>query len=769
MGLVIGKENFFDNRTLIYELGDDVESIAYIIEGSIEIDIETDEFIIEAGNFIALKDLCDGFYVGNYTANAGCKVMAFPADSVYSLVEFLTNNPDIHKMYYMEFCSFMHFLYKQYEILYNEITNIYDSLETTYDRYINCCNKSNEPFNFLMPHEASLYEFKTQAFSSNYNVFLNGYKLPERLEAIYEKNPTGFLKQQLNLINSIYTIYDDMIFFLKTEISLFASNSQDCLFFIVSKLVENVSENHSNEVLELLTDMKQIISSLDKEIKENTGITLDIDYNRVNFYFMMASNVSFSKDDDKESEELTPTSNLSSEPEFIDFADSLHNICSYANFDIEKEKSLDTLILQYIHMNDKEARDDEARLFRKNLTNLFFELYENVFIRYAKENTSNKIIELFLDYGFLDERLLTDNQLEYLTTIKNINKCAPCNVYRMKDWLLAIYHGKKMPSKNEFDKDYIDHLRELKRTEHLSPTDENRLLNDSEAKAKYEINNMLKYNCRILSGSMLTFVPILSMYNFDSEIERYILTSEMINDAINECLDIDYSAFYREQMYTKPENKIEKEVIQLEVFPDIILFPVYGINGVMWQDISGKRSNTKGRFFLPSFFRGNINDSMIMLIGRFRWELCKTIMGTSWNNVIVPSLTAEYSDYVQFYRKNRDLTAEKKEALKNQITRCRNNNREVFITDYFIWIKYEAAGAIRLNKVSRKILATYCPFSKELRQKLNGQPMFDEAMKRFNLNNQKKASEMITRIRALERFGADITEEIYDTQKFYNK
>lgn len=159
---------------------------------------------------------------------------------------------------------------------------------------------------------------------------------------------------------------------------------------------------------------------------------------------------------------------------------------------------------------------------------------------------------------------------------------------------------------------------------------------------------------------------------------------------------------------------------------------------------------------------------MITIIGRFRWELCKSVMGTAWNNVIIPSLTAEYSDYIQFYRKNRDLSAEKKETLKNQIARCRNNTREVFISDYILWIKYESNGSIRLNKVARQILATYCPFSKELRAKVANQPIYEEAMRKFNITHQKKAHEMVTRLRALERNGAEITQVIYDTQKFYD-
>lgn len=51
--------------------------------------------------------------------------------------------------------------------------------------------------------------------------------------------------------------------------------------------------------MKLLNEMKNNISSIDENVKANTGISLDIDYNRVNFYFMMASNAADNKSADK--------------------------------------------------------------------------------------------------------------------------------------------------------------------------------------------------------------------------------------------------------------------------------------------------------------------------------------------------------------------------------------------------------------------------------------------------------------------------------------
>ena len=71
MSLVIGKENTFTTDTIIYENGDDIESIAYIIEGAVRMETGQNEKLIAAGNFIAVNDLFDGFYRADYYAEKG--------------------------------------------------------------------------------------------------------------------------------------------------------------------------------------------------------------------------------------------------------------------------------------------------------------------------------------------------------------------------------------------------------------------------------------------------------------------------------------------------------------------------------------------------------------------------------------------------------------------------------------------------------------------------------------------------------------------------
>ena len=121
---------------------------------------------------------------------------------------------------------------------------------------------------------------------------------------------------------------------------------------------------------------------------------------------------------------------------------------------------------------------------------------------------------------------------------------------------------------------------------------------------------------------------------------------------------------------------------------------------------------------------------MIRLTGEFRWELCKRIQGSRWNDVTERSLTSEYFDYIQFFKKNHDLNTDAKEKLRTGLQRAKNSFKEMFVRDYMIWILYESKGSPRLNKVARKILFTYCPFPAGISNTIAQNPLYAELCSR---------------------------------------
>ena len=89
--------------------------------------------------------------------------------------------------------------------------------------------------------------------------------------------------------------------------------------------------------------------------------------------------------------------------------------------------------------------------------------------------------------------------------------------------------------------------------------------------------------------------------------------------------------------------------------------------------------------------------------------------------------------------------------------------------DYLAWIKSEAQGSVRLNKVAREMLATWCPFVREIREKVVQQPIFEEAFFRYNRDKQKKLKELEARYRMIENNNGEIVEELQTTMRYFKE
>ena len=116
-----------------------------------------------------------------------------------------------------------------------------------------------------------------------------------------------------------------------------------------------------------------------------------------------------------------------------------------------------------------------------------------------------------------------------------------------------------------------------------------------------------------------------------------------------------------------------------------------------------------------------------------------------------------------------NMKREYAEKLKLQIQKHRNNSREIFAADYSNWILHESQGGMLLSKPVREILATYCPFALELRQNLEAQPVFQNAMARYEREKGKKLREYDLKFRVWEKDHVDVPAEIIQTKEFYEK
>ena len=314
---------------------------------------------------------------------------------------------------------------------------------------------------------------------------------------------------------------------------------------------------------------------------------------------------------------------------------------------------------------------------------------------------------------------------------------------------------------------FNQYLVEEYKSGNIKKEDIDKIFAKPEERVSFEIDNMFQTVNRLTYGSISTFNAILNDNDMFNDPTAMLVTKNRLYKAINQIRSIDYSAFYRPIYHNDMPDALKNEPLMHEVLPDIILMPNAGSRGMMWQETASIKNDTPARFMLPMFATCDISDTLIELTARFRWEICRKIQGARWNDIREHSLTSDYYDYLQFYRKNHDLSNDAKDQIKSALQKAKNTYREVFVKDYFNWINYESKGGFRLNKVARPIVFTYCPFSKEIRSKLEESPMFSDTIHKFNVNNTKALKRLTALYDKFTKDGGTITPELKENISYY--
>lgn len=448
-------------------------------------------------------------------------------------------------------------------------------------------------------------------------------------------------------------------------------------------------------------------------------------------------------------------------------ANALSEILSYGNCEEELAQRFQKDIATYKAMPDKDSTQDVDRAMRNTLTADFYKVYKSVFEASLEREDMPASVRLFLTFGFVDASLAGAANSVWLLSVADSYQGAPerC-IYTLYEWLLAVYQGRKEPSRNEFDLDYPAYLREQKNSGNITAQQEKELLDSNIDKVRFELDNVFPIANKMTFGRISTFCPILSSHNLLKPLPDTIVTPGRIDRTMRSILDVDFSAFYRETGYADEKRGIMREYLDVEILPDIILMPNAGIRGAMWQEIEGKRRTTPARMMISVIALENISKLLTHMTGEFRWEMCKRIQGAHWNNIAEPSLTSEYTDYAQFYRRNHDLSPEAKEKIKLSLQKAKNSIKEMFVMDYMMWIAFEGKGAPRLNKLARAILFTYCPFAVSARNTLRQHPLYKDLIERYQLTLNQKQHHLDMLCTKIEKTGADIPEEIQRQREF---
>ena len=443
---------------------------------------------------------------------------------------------------------------------------------------------------------------------------------------------------------------------------------------------------------------------------------------------------------------------------------STEKILKYADLDEEAYKKFIEDYNKFKLMSEKLSGDDSIKRFRNNITNQYWHIYEKCMVNFYRSGEMNKPVEMMLRYGFFDEDLIHPKTIVTLYEHKNTPIDPELPIYDTFEWLQTIMTRSNEPSINAMGETYLKYLKEestrRSRKELITPEE----IDKDETRIEFEIKNLVKECSKICSGEIFNYSPILMNEAFAGDASKYFAGKNKMKEMFFQIKSLDFGAFYREYLFRHPEASYE-EIITKEILPNVILLPSWGKRPMVWQ-VKERSKDTRGRINLPIFVLEDLKEMIIEVFGIFRWELLKELLGPSWADITQLSLTSEYMDYVQFYKKNKDLSSETKEKIGIEFKKYRSD-REKFVNDYTKWIKMESEGRPSLNKVVRNIFYRQIPFPRDIRNKICKMPAYEEIHTKFTNMRRKDIIRYQNKYAKYIKDGKQMPDELQASLDFY--
>lgn len=771
-----GVERKVTKGTLVYSENQVVNELAVITEGRLVAMNMAGRMEFKKGSILGLVEGLNGKSTSTYFADEDTTMLVYPYGSVEENVKLSVAQKINPGNTIATAIRQVSLILEKAKVEEDRTKQFYTYVKEEYKRYVALCKG----------YKAECRTSKTidalQEFSQTVELDDEEMEYMEQLMAIpstirgafFEASEYMMEKHLNDIVNAaedVVSLYEEIDQYLAQSSSALIADDSDNLFSMYEDLILQIAGRKGN-VSTLLKKAEEILkyasafSGIDKNIVEKVRNS----YQEKLKMMGVDANAAATAAPETEMETATvqkttaagAVSNYTSaQMEIIHklTQNTTEKIIAYAGLDEEKNEKLRQQLTVYAATEDKRASTDEVTRLRRSLTALYYDYYEAVITKYVKEEKPIPLLELFLNFGMLDEHLVSDVALADLFYTKRDEDMGDYQIYTMKEWLFKIYQGEHEPSRNEFDMDYDATFRDMKKTQKFTKEQEEAYKRDQKGKMVFELRNMLTSANKMTQGQIMTFCPILCVEEGES-VKNMLVQKNVVKKTFDTLLQIDYSCFYRPVAFWDTEHGVNKDYIQKEVKPIIILMPNVGTKGAMWQEVSGPRKDTPARFALPLMCRENLTKLAVTILGQYRWEICRNIQGVYWNDLSEKSLTSEYFDYAQFFKKNRDLSQQAKDKIKQNLVKAKNSFRGLFVQDYTEWVLLESKGSQRLNKVCREILGEYIPFPKKFRDVLRQHPSYGPIIDKFERHNAEKLKKATNIETTLIKHKGKVTEDL---------
>ncbi|MCR5320845.1 MAG: hypothetical protein K6E48_06525 [Lachnospiraceae bacterium] len=742
-----------------------VDSFWYIAGGQVEATFPGGSITLGRGDLIGLSNLGGGEHSLTYTIKGDADLVPFGSPALLHSAGFFTEHADHVSHLAVGMNHQILLLLALNRTNWSLCNDLYSFVPKLYEKYSDICSEYH-----IVPRElSSMEEFEAPSpehvlpnwmvsYHNGFHALIGSVAMRPTLEKV--QILPGYLFYTSETISRILSHCIDMRDYCTNALQILINEERNDLFDLFVSAYSRIGAIGAQSA-----GIDTAIEELANKVKAIPSANITLLQSRLDEFHSIESSM---MEEQEKATENPAEEDTSAEAQKL--RGSLDAILEYADYLPEQAEVVRQHMSVYKALSDKSSSEPEAIRARKDLTEDFIQLYTACFQISLMEPEIPQIVKMFFNFGYMDPDLVGMENAKYLYAIAGSYSDMPEEgIYTMYHWLQAIYNGEKEPSVTELESNYEKYVQSLVTEGKLDKAGAAAMKENRAQKVTFELNNLFPTACKITNGHLATYCPVLSEHQFTKGASDTIQSAHEVKKLLDEIVKVDYSLFIHDKLTELNKKENIHDYFHVEIRPDIILTPVAGIRGAMWQEISGRSMLTPGRMLLPIFQMENLQKILYRMCGEYRWEFCKRVQGAHWNDVSEPSITSLYYDYLQFFRKNNELSPDAKEKIKLQIAKCKQNFREVFVMDYMIYMQFEAAGSPRMNKVARSIMFSQCPFSSDIRESIRSNPLYTDALHRYDIHTAQRKHFLVNLKQKLVNLNQPVPEALEEEMEYTGK
>ena len=485
----------------IYSYGQPMTALHLITNGKVDVSYPGGSYTLGKGDVISICEICSEIHLLGYTTLEDTTILTYPLTSLDSLNDILQKHPDVARLFCLSCFRQINILLNRSSISELNCSELYRTLTDDIATYNTLCSRYRLQARSLEHFD----ELNAFLGDDSPDIWLNGYYMG--LSRILASDNYRILVQESDLsigmlrkgsldFRRTYQSLEEQFHYLQQVGSFYFRESGNDLFDFYTSLFYKLGQDNEDskavyDRIHRMLSKAGDLSFIDQELFASRSQT-----------FQSSLNLMESKD--------SAEAGSSGDSEILGkLAGSLNTILDYAGSDLDTVTSFRQHVHAYKLLSDRASQDQDVALLRRQLTEEFYLLYSLLFTQTLEQPNIPMPVKMFLYFGYVDEELAgLKNAVTLYRIAEAMSDHSDIGVYTFYDWLMAIFRGKKSPSRNEFDQDYSDYIHKQKVGGNITDAELKALENNPMAKVNYELRNMFPQVNKITFGRITTFCPL---------------------------------------------------------------------------------------------------------------------------------------------------------------------------------------------------------------------------------------------------------------------